>query len=141
MRRMSMLTRLAIADLSKDAVTLPESFLEEFKKDNSSKVVMIYSNQSKTVHFFSLENGAEWILKIQIEFFPPIRSSNVTKLLEILRDRFDRIVFSTGICNYEDNCLWEGYATNVVLPDLEEVKHELATVPELKKFELDIKQA
>lgn len=136
-----MLTRMAIADLSKDAIVLPESFLEEFKKDNSGKVVMIYSNQSKTVHFFSLKNGTDWILKIQIEFFPPIRSSNVTKLLEILRERFDRIVFSTGICNYEENCLWEGYATNHILPDLDVVKQELAKVPELKDIKLSIQDA
>ncbi len=102
---------------------------------------MIYSHQSKTVHFFALNNGTDWILKIQIEFFPPIQSSNVTKLLEILNNYFDRIVFSTGICNYEDNCLWEGYTTNEVLPDLEKVKQELATVPELKTFELTLKQA
>ena len=136
-----MLTRLAIADLSKDAVVLPESFLEEFKKDNSGKVVMIYSTQSDTVHLFSLENGTDWILKIQIEFFPPIRSSNVTKLLEILRERFDRIIFSTGICNYEENCLWEGYTTNHTPPNLDEVKRELSTVPELKHIELSILEA
>lgn len=136
-----MLTRLAIADLSKDAVILPESFLEEFKKDNSGKVVMVYSNQSKTVHFFSLKNGTEWILKIQIEFFPPIRSSSVMKLLEILKERFDQIVFSTGICNYEDNCLWEGYTTNHALPDLDVVKQELSTVPELKNIELSLQEA
>ena len=135
-----MLTRLAIADLTKGDVILPDAFLEEFNNDDSNKLAMIYSNQSKTVHFFSL-NGSDWILKIQIEFFPPIRSSNVTKLLDILNNYFDRIVFSTGICNYEDNCLWEGYTTNEVLPDLEEVKQELATVPELKNFDLDIKQA
>jgi hypothetical protein len=140
MRKKDMLTRLAIADLTKNGIMLPKSFLEDFNKDDSNKLAMIYSNQSKTVHFFSL-NGSDWILKIQIEFFPPIRSSNVTKLLDILNNYFDRIVFSTGICNYEDNCLWEGYATNDVLPDLEVVKQELATVPELKKFELYIKQA
>jgi len=140
-----MLTQLAIADLTKNGIMLPKSFLEDFKedfnKDDSHKLAMIYSNQSKTVHFVSLKNGIDWILKIQIEFFPPIRSSNVTKLLDILNNYFDRIVFSTGICNYEDNCLWEGYATNDVLPDLEEVKQDLATVPELKKFDLDIRQA
>jgi hypothetical protein len=136
-----MLTRLVIADLKKNGIMFPKSFLEDFKKDDSQKLAMIYSRQSKTVHFFSLKNGTEWILKVQIEFFPPIRSSNVTKLLEILNNYFDRIVFSTGICNYEDNCLWEGYTTNDVLPDLEEVKQELATVPELKNFELSIQQA
>ena len=136
-----MLTRLVIADLKKNGIMLPKSFLEDFNKDNSQKIAMIYSHQSKTVHFFSLKNGADWILKIQIEFFPPIRSSNVTKLLDILNNYFNRIVFSTGICNYEDNCLWEGYTTNDVLPDLEEVKQELATVPELKNFELSIQQA
>jgi hypothetical protein len=137
-----MLTRLAIADLTKDDVILPESFLEEFKDgDSSNKVAMIYSFQSKTVHLFSIENGIDWILKIQIEFFPPIRSSNVTKLLEILRNYFDKIVFSTGICNYEENCLWEGYATNHALPDLEVVKSELSAVPELKNIELALQEA
>ncbi|WP_287586561.1 hypothetical protein [Candidatus Borrarchaeum sp.] len=136
-----MLTRLAIVDLTNNDILLPVSFLEDFRKNNSQKVAMVYSNQSKTIHFFSLRNGTDWILKIQIEFFPPIRSSNVTKLLEILKERFDRIVFSTGICNYEDDCLWEGYATNHLLPDLEVVKQELSEVPELKKIELNIQEA
>ncbi|MFX1520361.1 MAG: hypothetical protein ACFFCD_10620 [Promethearchaeota archaeon] len=136
-----MLTRLEIADLTKDGVILPESFLEEFKKGGSGKIAMIYSNQSKTVHLFSIENEIDWILKIRIEFFPPIRSSNVTKLLEILKNYFGRIVYSTGICNYEENCLWEGYATNHALPDLEMVKSELSTVPELKNIELSLQEA
>jgi len=56
-----MLTRLAIADLTKNDILLPISFLEDFKKENSKKVAMVYSNQSKTIHFFSLRNAAKSI--------------------------------------------------------------------------------
>lgn len=107
-------------------------------KETKNNVLSVYDPKSRIMRFFECDPN-ETIMKLVIETQGGLGASTTSRLLKLISKHISNLLFSTGFCEEEGACYWEGFFLYSTLADgsLEPLQVALSKVKEISKHEVN----
>lgn len=134
-----MLTQ-AVLFVGKDIPEIFSFFTElgdSLLKETKNNVLSIFDPKSKIMRFFECDSN-ETVMKLVIETQGGLAASTTSHLLKLISKHISNLLFSTGFCEEDGACYWEGFFlfSALVEGSLEPLQAALSKVKEISKHEV-----
>lgn len=129
-----LLTGKEIPEIFSFIPELGNTLLEETKNN----VLSVYDPKSRIMRFIECDPN-ETVMKLVIETLGGLAASTTSRLLKLISKHISNLLFSTGFCEEEGACYWEGFFLYSALADgsLEPLQAALSKVKEISKHEVN----
>ena len=106
-------------------------------KDTNCHILLIFNPNSQMMRFIEFDQN-EPIMKLVVEIQGGLAASTINQLLKLVTNHVSNTLFSTGFCEKEGNCIWEGFFVRSALKEtsLGPLQTDLSHLTSVSKYEI-----